>query len=256
MLLELNNIKDQIIANCEEIDFVEACGLLCKEGDVFFVVKADNIADNPFDNFIISNQFIEEIAKTKQIVGYYHSHNSGNAEPSIEDLAVISKLNLTCIIYDKLSKTITETNPPAEPFIPPYENRPFIAGILDCSELIRDYYYKSLNITLPKLDHPIKYMSWKEIREKWNKLQHYNKQDYNFYLDYFLNNGFREISKEELNKNDIILIRTREIKAPIHALIYMGNNNILHHQSDRLSRYEDYAPFYRKLSVKYVTYKV
>ena len=254
-ILNDETIKKQIIDNCLAINFVEACGLICLEKDnTITVVKAINTSLEPFSNFLISGTFIRKVLEEKEIIGYYHSHDSGSANPSIEDLAVINKLNLNCIIYDKKSKTITETRPSIQDFIPQYDGRPFIAGLLDCSELVRDYYMKALNIKLPKLNHPIKFQSWDEIKENWNSLQDYNKSDYLFFLNYFLDNGFYEIETENLIKNDIILLRTIEIKAPIHALIYMGNDKILHHPSNKLSEYNYYTNVYKRLTVKAVRY--
>lgn len=256
-LLSNLEIRQNIIDNCLSIKVIEACGLICKDSKgVISVVKAVNTSPDPFDNFLISGTFIRQISEEKDIIGYYHSHNSGDARPSIEDLAVINKLKKICVIYDNKSKQITETHPSIEEFIPPFDKRPFIAGVLDCSELVKDYYKKSLNIELPKLNHMIKFMSWDEIKEKWNSLQHFNQLEYNFFLDYFLSNGFQEINANNLQKNDIILCRSREIKAPIHALIYLGNDKILHHPSNRLSEYTYYDKFYKRLSVRFVRYKV
>ena len=142
-ILDNQLLKQEIIDNCLSIKVIEACGLICKnKNGVITVVKATNTSPDPFDNFLISGTFIRQISEQKDIIGYYHSHNTGNAQPSIEDLAVINKLKLICIIYDNRSKTITETHPSLDPFIPPFDNRPFIAGVLDCSELVRDYYKK------------------------------------------------------------------------------------------------------------------
>lgn len=256
-VLSNRELKEQIINNCKKISMVEACGLITinRETKKIFVIKGDNIANDPFNNFLLDRKFIELVSETNFIIGYYHSHYSGSAEPSIQDQAVINKLKLKCVIWDNVSGAITETNPEDLEFIPPYVGRPFLAGILDCSELVKDYYKKSLNIILPTLSHPIKFMSWAEIQKNWDSLQSFNSAEYMFFLNYFLDNGFQEVAAKDLKANDIILCRAKEIAAPVHALIYLGDGKILHHPSQRDSILEYYSDFYKKLSVKYIRYK-
>ncbi len=234
--------------------FIEQCGLVLSDEAGITVEACENISSSPEKDFLISKKQIQEVAKDKEIIAYYHSHPDDNI-PSVQDHIVSAKLKIPCLIHNNRNGEISQTLPPDSSYIPNFTQRPFIPGFLDCSDLVKDYYEKALNILLPRLEHPIKYMSWPEIKQNWDSLQEYNKADYNFFLDYFLANGFGEIDKKNLRENDIILCRAEEIAAPIHALIYLGGDRILHHPSERESLIENYNRFYKKLSVKYLRYQ-
>lgn len=242
-------LTDKIKSDLLELTFkhskIECCGVIVDFDGEIKVLQCDNRAKNPKNNFFIDRKELNEKIGNGTLLAYFHSHDD-SSEPSLEDWAVATKLNLISIIINKLNKEIKIFNPDPN-FIPSFENRPFIAGYLDCSTLVKDYYKKTLNIDLPTLNHPIKHLSWNEIKEKWNELQHYNKSDYLFLLNYYIDNGFHLIDKNSIKKHDIILCRATEIEAPVHCLIYLGNN-ILHHPSERKSCVEQYNSFYKKLT--------
>ena len=170
--IENKSIADEIKKLC--IDSInENCGLVLLVDNHFEVHKCNNIAKDPFNYFSISNKEISEKSKIGLIVAYYHSHLFGS-EPSADDLFVLNKLNLPCIIYDLNNKIFTQTNPDPEIRLE-LTGRPFLPGYLDCSELVRDYYSQRKNVNLPKMEHPIKYMSWEQILENWDELQEMNK---------------------------------------------------------------------------------
>lgn len=246
MLIDNLQIRKDLIESTKRNFNIEVCGIIVDfDGDIK-VIECNNHAQNKKEDFFIDRKELNEKIGNGKLLGYYHSHD-GDAELSIQDLAVANKLNLIAIIINKANLEIKEFTPDPT-YISAFHDRPFIAGYLDCSELVKDYYYKILNISLPTINHPIKNLSWSDIKEHWEELQCYNKPDYNYLLDYFLNNGFNLINKNDLQKHDIILCRAREIEAPVHCLIYLGNNNILHHPSERVSGFELYSNFYKKLT--------
>lgn len=240
-----DKIQSDLRSLCLKHPKIECCGILVDFSGEIKVLQCNNRAKNPKKDFFIDRKELNEKIGDGKLLAYFHSQ-SDSAEPSIEDIAVANKLNLISIIINNTTKEIKVHYPDVN-FIPSFENRPFIAGYLDCSTLVRDYYKKTLNIELPMIEHPIKHLSWSEIKEKWNDLQDYNKSNYLFLLEYFQNNGFVLIDKAQIKKHDIILCRAVEIEAPVHALIYLGNN-ILHHPSERKSCIEQYSPFYKKLT--------
>ncbi|CAK0749934.1 conserved hypothetical protein [Gammaproteobacteria bacterium] len=252
-LIENEEVVKSIKKNVNNF-FIEECGLILSDGKDITVEKCENISNSPDKNFLISRKQINDIAQDKEIIGYYHSHPDDN-QPSIQDYIVSAKLKIPCLIHNNQTGEISQTTLPDTNYIPNFEKRPFIAGYLDCSDLVKDYYEKALNIILPKLEHPIKYMSWEEIKANWDSLQEYNRADYNFFYDYFINCGFYPIQKKDLRPNDIILCRATEIAAPIHAMIFLGGERILHHPSERESLIENYNKFYQKLSVNYLRYR-
>jgi len=253
-LIKNEDVTRDIRAICLEFPW-ETCGIIIfnTEFQKPEVCKCNNIAKDPYNFFLIDRKEINEFTKKGEIIGYFHAHTK-DSNLSTEDIAVMTKLNIPCIIYNRFEDSLSQTNPDPE-FIPGLEGRPFIAGFLDCSELVKDYFKKTLNISLSSMEHPIKFMSWSEIKEHWDELQEYNNKDYNFLADYFISNGFYEISRRELQKHDVILCRAKEIEAPVHVLIFLGNGRILHHPSERPSVIEQYNDFYGKLSVKFFRYK-
>lgn len=72
----------------------EACGLLFGEGDAITGWQAaENVADMPETRFEIDPAALfaalrRERAGGPKIVGYWHSHPSGNADPSATDAAM------------------------------------------------------------------------------------------------------------------------------------------------------------------------
>ncbi len=241
-LIQYKEISEAIREACKDSVY-ETCGIIISNNGVAEICKCTNIATDPLNFFLIDRKEINNFSAKGKIIAYYHVHLFGS-ELSTEDIAVMTKLNLPCIIYDSTHDSLHQENPDKD-FIPPFEGRPFIAGHLDCSALVKDYYFNILNIKLPVLVHPVKSMSWTEIQENWSDLQIYNKEDYNF----------QEITKNELRKNDLILCRAKEIKAPVHCLIYLSNSKILHHPSERKSVIENYTDFYIKLSVNFLRYR-
>jgi cell wall-associated NlpC family hydrolase len=88
-----------------------------------------------------------------------------------------------------------------------YKNRSFLIGVRDCYSLIRDFYNKELGIELNDF-----YRNTKESKEEIIK-----------------NLGFREIDKNELKRNDIILLKDNSVYSDITITIYLGGDNILGH---------------------------
>jgi len=246
----VNAIKSDVIKRRP----IEACGLII-ENNGYYAIPCENTAQNPKDEFLIDRKEIKDKVGNGKIIGYYHSHESnGDLGASRPDMAVMAKIGLKSIIVDINTLEMKEWDK-IDNFIPAFENRPFVAGYLDCSELVKDYYKKNFNIDIKSCDHPIKHMSWEEIKIKWNELQDFNKEDYLFFKNYFIENGFIEIDKKDLRQHDVILCRAKEISAPIHALVYIKKDFILHHPSGRYSLMEHYTNFYKKLSVFYLRHK-
>ena len=74
----------------------EACGLLFDEVDAIFAASIEvNVAEDPYTHFEIdpAGLFVAiraERAGQRRIAGYWHSHPSGDAQPSLTDAAMAS----------------------------------------------------------------------------------------------------------------------------------------------------------------------
>jgi len=84
----------------------EICGLLFgADGGVDRAEPVDNVAENPSDSFEIDPRalfaaFRAERAGGPRLIGHYHSHPNGSAEPSARDLAAAEPGKYWLIIGD------------------------------------------------------------------------------------------------------------------------------------------------------------
>jgi proteasome lid subunit RPN8/RPN11 len=98
MELELaSEALEAMLAHSERAAPDEACGLLLGEGA--WITQASptaNIAPDPARHFEIDSQALVDAHRTErgggpQVIGYYHSHPAGPAEPSATDRAQASR---------------------------------------------------------------------------------------------------------------------------------------------------------------------
>lgn len=238
-------IKQYSLSNKE----VENCGLLLNNGKSILIIKLKNESKNPTEHFLISPKSIKKVQKKSQIIGFWHSHPDG--EFNEIDKAVSEKTGLISIIYDIPNDSFIQYEPQGLEI--PFENRPFLLGVLDCYELVKDFYSRNLNILLPDLKHEARYVNENWAESKY--LQKYNNEYYGGLRDFFLNNGFREVSGEPI-KYDILLLKLPTLKTPIHCAIYLGDNNVLHHMPYELSKKEFYSSVLKKRTCNILRHKL
>ena len=97
----------------------ECCGLLLghREGDdiiVDEVVASTNVSDSPRDSFEIDPELrlkIEKIIRgtKRSIIGHYHSHPDGTAEPSDRDKAQVWEPDMVWVVASCNSGGVGET---------------------------------------------------------------------------------------------------------------------------------------------------
>lgn len=113
-----------------------------------------------------------------------------------------------------------------------YLGRPFVFGVTDCYTLVRDFYKNEFGI---ELTNYARYDGW------WN-------DGLNLYVDNIRKEGFFLLQQgEELRYGDVILMCLSS-PVPSHAAIYVGNNKVLHHVQNRLSRVDDYRGMFRNFT--------
>jgi proteasome lid subunit RPN8/RPN11 len=252
MIIDNQEIKDFIINDTINRRPNEACGLVLDIDNKLKVFSCENSAKDTKNRFKISRELINSYSKQGKIIGFYHSHKEQGL--SQQDSAVLSKLNLISIVCNIDNLDIQEYNPTNN--IPNILNRPFIAGVLDCVELIKDIYKKDLNINIPDLIHEIRNIDWDDFEScvKNSKYSEWNNKNYTFLKDFYLNNGFIEISQDQLREYDLILFRFPFCETATHVMLYR-NEKIIHHPFGKDSLIEDYNKYYRKYSVNYLRYK-
>ncbi|NOZ64944.1 MAG: M67 family metallopeptidase [Alphaproteobacteria bacterium] len=87
------DLRDKILRHAVDSYPHEACGLLIGQGgQVRDVIPSPNLSDSPEKNFEIDPALIihhqrKARAGSDSIIGHYHSHPDGAAQPSVRDQA-------------------------------------------------------------------------------------------------------------------------------------------------------------------------
>ena len=209
----------------------EACGLVVRlplggPSDMYW--PCVNLADGQA-HFILCPQDYARAEEAGEVVGIVHSHPNGAPEPSSADRVMMEQWGVPWLIISAPLGHSAWHYPTG--YEAPLVGRPFSHGVLDCFSLIRDYYRLTLGITLPEFDRPD---DW------WAK-------GANLYLDNYHSAGFRDVGDSPPQAHDVILMQVRS-KVPNHGAVYLGDDVILHHVMNRLSRREVYSGFWSKIT--------
>lgn len=232
----MNEIIEQVIAHANETQPNECCGLVVKRDGKLEYVRCDNISGNPSNQFVIAPEQYAEIEDTGEIVMIAHSHCYIPPVPSAADKVGIENSGLPWLIvnYPVGNHTITEPSGFKHPLV----GRQFVKGVLDCYELVKDYYDEKLNIALPHYPRPT---VWHEVGNS-------------YLLDNFRACGlFEEVPLEDLQPNDCILMQVGST-VPNHVAVYVGDDKILHHVLNRLSGHDVYGGYWRRVSTHFLRY--
>lgn len=107
MRLEISrDVLASIVAEAAETPEHEVCGLLLGEGlHVIAAIAARNVADTPETAFEIDAQTLIAAHKAARaggpaVIGHYHSHPNGRAEPSARDAAAARGGEVWVIVAD------------------------------------------------------------------------------------------------------------------------------------------------------------
>lgn len=220
-----NHIYNKIKNHAMSIPNQECCGLLVENKNGVDIVPCTNIAENKYNNFCISGADYIKASKLGNIIASYHSHvcDEQNNYPSLLDQINSQGHKLPSIIYylhqDKFQ--ILDHYQFCR-----YIGRPFIYNSNDCLGLVEDYYANELQIYIPRFER-------NETTLKNNPtIILDNIQECNF------------INVNQLQLHDIIIINT--LLGPTHLMIYVGNNQILHHRYKQYSTVEIYKDLYQR----------
>lgn len=193
-------------------------------------IRVDNTHEDPENHFKIHPDVL--IKYEGQIQAVIHSHNIDvhPAHPSKKDqetqmdwnipfgIQLVNKSGAGNIIWFGDVLPMTEL-----------EGRPYIFGVYDCFTIWRDYYKLELGIDLPNV-----------AREEdfWQKGD-------NLYIDNAERFGFYQVDDNDLQVNDIVLIRIRSRVIPNHGIIYLGGEVGLHHMPYKTSSKDNISKFIR-----------
>ncbi|TQC75527.1 C40 family peptidase [Pantoea dispersa] len=190
----------------------EVCGLII-DGDRLW--RCRNMHPDPARNFRIDERDWLEAEAAGEITAVFHSHPQAKLVLSAADRTaqLATGIDWWLASAGKLRKFR-----PA----PHLLGRRFVHGEIDCYTLFRDAYHLC-GIDLPDFERT---NGW------WVRGE-------NLYLKNMTANGFHEVAFDDIQPGDVIIRRAFPECDPCHAMIWLGENTILHHEvHGRLSRRE------------------
>jgi proteasome lid subunit RPN8/RPN11 len=213
----------------------ESCGLLAVVKGRERYMPCANAAQGT-EHFVLPAEEYAAVEEQGEIVAVVHSHPDAPAKPSQADLVSCEASGLPWHIVrvdlidgaPKASELVT-----IEPsgYTAPLVGRQFSHGVLDCYQLIVDWYARERGVTLPQFSR---------ADEWWND----GKSD--LYTEGFPKAGFVKLPDgAPLEAGDVILMQIRARNGvPNHAGIYLGDGLMLHHLYGRLSSRDLYGGWY------------
>lgn len=226
----------------------ESCGLILKKGKKQRFVSVPNTSTNPGSEFLMNKVDVEAAAEGDEIIAIWHTHCDESSKASQADIWCCEAMALPWVIvaiYKKEDGTFrfSEMNL-VEPNgqIVEYVGRPYVFGALDCWTLIRDYYKREFDVVLGE---------YPRVPEFWRDPA----TDFFGNKDNWEAEGLYRIQESEMKKGDIIFFATDGSGKPNHAAVFVGNDLILHHATNRLSKHDVYYGYWEKNAVAFLRCK-
>jgi len=221
----------------------EAVGLVVN--DVF--VPCKNTAETPITHFRVDPSAIIAASEIGVLQAVLHSHTYGMTDtpyahgnqpqwPSTADMTTWMKDSIPWGIVATDGEGLSEMVWMDDSVIPPLLERTFVHGVYDCYAIIRDYY----RLKGIELKNYARGYNWWETGA-------------DLYVDNWADAGFIEITENEAQVGDVVIMQVRS-KVPNHAAVITADNTITHHLFHRLSE-EDRLDKWRKVIVKHVRYQ-
>ncbi|OAH25734.1 C40 family peptidase [Serratia marcescens] len=215
-------IEKDILAHAQAVAPAESCGLVVRTEQGVRYFPAENRAACRAQHFIFTPEDYIQASRQGEVVAVVHSHPDGEPFLSTADREhqVNSGLPWWLVCEGRIHRFRC---------VPPLLGRQFVHGDTDCYGLFRDAYH------LAGIDLPDFYRG-----EDW-----WRRGD-NLYLDNFGDNGFRQV-KTSIRPGDIILCCYAS-SVPNHAAVYLGDQTILHHIPNQLSKREVYTDRWQRMT--------
>ncbi len=153
-----------------------------------------------------------------------HSHVFVPPMPSPADVAACNASGLPWLIVNHPTGAHAWLQPDAAAHHAPLIGREFVHGVHDCYALVRDWY----------AEHGIALRNYARTDNWWE-------HGANLYRENFAAEGFIELPPGDAPQwGDALLLQVAS-RVENHAAIYLGDNRILHHIMQRLSRVDLYS---------------
>lgn len=216
---------DAIRAHAEETYPRECCGLIVVIRGRERYVRCNNAAKGN-DHFVLPAEDYAEAEGLGEIVGVVHSHPDASNRPSDADLVGCEASEMPWHIVSWPGGEIRTIEPSG--YQAPLVGREFSHGVLDCYQLVVDWYQRERGITLKQF----------ERSDEW-----WNDGVSDLYTEGFPQAGFVNVGQDvQPEVGDVILMQVRSKNGvPNHAAVYIGDGLILHHLHGRLSSRDVYG---------------
>ena len=209
-------MKTEILNHANSCGEAECCGFVI---DNKIYMPCNNISPTPNKAFEISPDDWIQAETLGEITAIVHSHPNG--------LSILSEADQVFQQQTAVDWWLVCDNQIHKfRYIKPLLGREFEHGKTDCLTIVRDAYMLA-SIDLPDY---VRQDDW------WHNGQ-------NLYLDLLPKNGFKQIESDNLQEGDLIVVCLGSL-TPNHAAIYLGNQQILHHCPNRLSKRDLYGGFW------------
>lgn len=193
----------------------EACGFVLSVGRKQVYYPCRNTAPNPAETFEISADDWLAAAGQGEIAAIVHSHPDGGLLLSDADRQSQVASRVPWVLW-------TEADIKVFRCVPPLLGREFVYGEADCFTLVRDAFHLC---GIDFRDHTRTTLDDDADEEAFLK---------------YLPEGFRRVD-EDPQAGDVIL--TAHAGKVSHALFYLGEDYVLHHAYDHLSRRQIYGSY-------------
>ena len=210
-------MKTKILNHAKKCGENECCGFVI---DNKIYMPCTNISPTPTEAFEISPDDWIQAETLGEITAIVHSHPNGL--PILSEADQIHQQQTAVDWWLVCDNQIHKFR-----HIKPLLGREFEHGKTDCLSIVRDAYM------LAGIDLP----DYEREDDWWHNGQ-------NLYLDLLPQNGFERVDAEDMQEGDVILVCLGS-ETPNHAAVYIGNQYILHHCPERLSKRDLYGGFWR-----------
>lgn len=227
--MNLDTLVPEVLAHAATEAPRECCGLA--------VVVKGRLRYWPCRNIAVeTNQFEiepEDYAAAEdagEVVGVCHSHVFIAPTPSEADKVMCEHSGVPWLIVNHPTGAHQTLEPTG--YEAPLVGRQYSHGVLDCYQIVADYYKRTLGIELPYFHR---------THEWWLN-------DKNLYLEGFERAGFVMVgdgTHEDIRPHDGLLMQVGS-PVPNHSAVYLGDNLILQHVGGRLSSRDVYGGYWRK----------
>lgn len=217
-------LKSQIRSHAQEENSVEVCGFVLENKETV-VFRARNVAENPRHNFSICPKSYLEASMLGDIKAVYHSHVSDRYEFSEKDKINLRAHNLPGVLY--LLKTDQFLQSDYIDLGVKYVGCSFEIGKRDCYTLCQDYFKQELNLEISKYQY----------NDNWAKVSP-DLYEKNYEKEGFIKIQDAPIDVSKLKLHDVLLVKFLPIPYASHTLIYLGDNQVLHHPRNKVSTVE------------------